>query len=279
MYIYIYCGIILQNELELCMSKQYLFRIEILSKKDKHPLESIAYYSGEKQFDILNGKNYETTTNDKVVWSKIIIPEKSLQNGQFFQLPDYLKFRSQKPDLISNARNILWKSVSERENRPDSQFARLFELAIPYFLTKEEAVILLNNFSKTLVAEGMIVDGALHSYNKQTPILSIFEKMKLIQAKEKDNESSEKLQDYTGFLMCTLRDYKSGRFVNKNREWNNPLKLKQWRGIWVELLSTAIMNSKEGLPEEKQSWNNKLNIYPEFKQQHNSSNNSVKVAV
>ena len=252
------------------MSKQYLFRIEILSKKDKHPLESIAYYSGEKQFDILNGKNYDTTTNDKVVWSKIIIPEKSLENGQFFQLPDYLKFRSQKPDLISNARNILWKSVSERENRPDSQFARLFELAIPYFLTKEEVVILLHNFSKVLVSEGMIVDGALHSYNKQAPILSIFEKIKLIQSKEKDNESNEKLQDYTGFLMCTLRDYRSGRFVNKNREWNNPLKLKQWRGIWVDLLSTAIINSKDGLEEEKQSWINKLNIYPEFKQKNNT---------
>lgn len=250
------------------MAKQYLFRVQILSKKDKHPLESISYYSGEKQFDIVNSKNYDTTTEDKVVWSKILIPEKKEQFELFSQLPDYLKFRSQKSDLISNARNILWQGVNNRENRPDSQFARLFELSIPHFLTEEESVILLTDFAKILVKEGMITDCSLHNYNKQAPILSILDKIKLTHTpkveKENSDESIDKNQDYTGFLMCTLRDYKEGRFINKNRAWNDVKKLKEWRNSWVDLLEEAIQTCQAS-ETDKNLWQNKLNIYPEYK--------------
>jgi hypothetical protein len=249
------------------MSKQYLFRVEILSKKDKHPLESTAYYSGEKQFDILNSKGYDSTTQDKVIWSKILIPEKISQNELFSQLPDYLKFRSQKTDIISNARNILWQGVNNRETRPDSQFSRLFELAIPHFLTLEESINLLNDFGKVLVNEGMIVDSSLHSHNKNTTTLSIIDKMKFINStKDSHNDFSEKPQDYTGFLMCTLRHYENGRFTNKNRDWNNPFKLKEWRTIWVNMLSDAINSSAKSTTEERNNWQKKLSIYPDYNQ-------------
>lgn len=251
------------------MSKQYLFRVQILSKKDKHPLESIAYYSGEKQFDVVNAKNFDTTTEDKVIWSKILTPEKKSQFEQFMQLPDYLKFRSPKPDLISNARNILWQSVNNRENRPDSQFARLFEVSIPYFLNKEESVTLLTQFAHELILSGMIVDASIHNYNKQTPILSIMDKLRLInltkdEKQEKISDLTDNNQDQTGFLMCTLRDYAEGRFMNKNRSWNDLNKLKEWRATWVEMLEQSIIASN-ATTEEKESWLNKLNIYPEFK--------------
>lgn len=247
---------------------QYLFRVDILSKKDKHPLESIAYYSGEKQYDLLGEKEfYDTTTSAKVVWSKILIPEKNQQYDLFSQLPEYLKFRSQKADIISNARNILWKGVHERETRPDSQFARLFELVIPYFLIQEEAINLIHQFSQVLIQEGMITDCALHSHNQKPAVLSIIERLKLNQLPkaEQSMENTEKSQDYTGFLMCTLRDYKNGRFVNKNRAWNHPSKLPEWRSIWINMVAQAIDNCSQANEDEKSSWKNKLNIYPEYK--------------
>lgn len=249
------------------MARKYLFRVDILSKKDKHPLESIAYYCGEKQVDIIHSKTYETTTEDKVVWSKILAPEKKTDSQLFSQLPDYLKFRSQKADLISNARNILWKSVNNRENRPDSQFARLFEVAIPHFINEEDSVKLLTSFAKNLVAEGMIVDCSLHNYNKQAPILSILERVKLINTqKSEKSQEMEINQDYTGFLMCTLRDYSGGVFVNKNRDWNKSEKLFNWRASWFILLEEAIRNSNAS-DNEKNNWLDKFKIYTPYKEE------------
>lgn len=253
------------------MSKQYLFTVEILSKKNKHPLESIAYYAGEKQFDIINSKSYATTTEDKIMWNRIIIPDKKDHPALFNKLPEYLKFRSHKSDIITNARNILWQSVNNREIRPDSQFSRLFELTIPHFLNTDESIALLTHFSNTLVLEGMIVDASLHNHNK-TPVLSLFEKMKLVQIpKQETNDISDKLQDNTAFLMCTLRDYNDGRFGNKNRDWNHPLKLKEWRMIWLQLLSESIENCSNVSDEDKISWSARLNMYPDYKKQRSFS--------
>lgn len=256
------------------MARKYLFRVDILSKKDKHPLESIAYYCGEKQVDIINSKTYETTTEDKVVWSKILAPEKKSEPELFANLPDYLKFRSQKADLISNARNILWKSVNNREIRPDSQFARLFELSIPHFLNEEDSVKLLSSFAKKLVAEGMIVDCALHNYNKQAPILSILEKIKLINTPKQEKTH----QDYTGFLMCTLRDYNGGVFVNKNRVWNKGEKLFSWRASWFVLLEEAILNSNAS-DQEKTNWLEKFKIYTPYKEDNSEMKESYSPAM
>jgi hypothetical protein len=246
------------------MSKQYLYRVSILSKKTSHPLDAIAHYCGEDQFDVINSKRYASNTHEQVVWSNIVVPDKINQKELFYNLPDYLKFRSQKPDLISNARNILWKNVDSREIRPDSQFARLFELAIPHFLTQAEAITLVSNFGKALTTEGMIADCSLHSHNKKSSTLSIFEAFKIINTQKEEKEVVEHSQDYTAFLICTLRDYYNGQFINKNRDWNNKEKMKEWRHIWTTFLGMAIEHAVEATSEEKNSWGKKISMYPEY---------------
>lgn len=251
------------------MSKHYLYRVSILSKQDSHPLSSIAYYSGENQVDVIKGKKYDSNTTDKVVWSNIIIPDRKNQMPLFRNLPEYLKFRTPKADLISNARNILWQNTDIREQRPDSQFARLFELSVPHFLTQEESVLLIQKFAKTLVNEGMIVDCALHSHNKKSPTLSLMEKLKLLNSTSPKNEDEhiEKNQDYTAYLMCTLRGYNEGRFENKNRDWNHITKMKSWRFEWVQLLAEAIYTCEHSKKEDVTdiaNWESKLSIYSEY---------------
>ena len=108
------------------MSKQYLYRVSVLNKQNTHPLEAIAYYSGETQYDLLNSKQYTSTTESKVVWNNVLIPDRAEETEKFLNLPEYLKFRSKKTDLVSNARNTLWQSIYVREKRIDSQFSRLF---------------------------------------------------------------------------------------------------------------------------------------------------------
>ena len=246
------------------MFKQYLYRISILSKKKSHPLDAIAHYCGEDQYDVLNSKQYNSNTENQVVWSNIVVPDKNNQAHLFYNLPDYLKFRSQKPDLISNARNILWKNIDNRESRPDSQFARLFELSVPHFLNQEEAIHLVSSFAKILTIEGMIADCSLHSHNKKAPVLSILEKFKFLNSNTHINKTNEEIdsnEDYTAFLVCTLRDYENGQFVNKNRDWNSKEKMKEWRNIWTEFLGMAINEAKEATEEQKNTWDKKILMY------------------
>lgn len=246
------------------MSTQYLYRVNILSKKNSHPLDAIANYCGEDQFDLYGNKTYKSTNSEKIVWNNIITPIKE-DGVLYFHLPEFLKIKSKKSELISNARNILWRQVDCREIRPDSQFARVFELSVPLFLNQEEAINLVHSFAKILVSDGMICDTALHSHTKKPIILNLFDKLKLINQQDShEHEQPETHQDYTAFLMCTLRSYENGIFENKNRDWNTKEKMKEWRYIWTELLLNSINNSTESTNEQREIWLKRLTIYPEF---------------
>lgn len=241
------------------MAKQYLYKISILSKKNKNPLDCIAYYSGETQFDVANNKKYASTSSARVRWNDIVIPDKTLQKEMYVELPSYLRFRSSKKDLISNARNILWQQIDNREDRSDSQFARLFEVAIPFFLTERECVSILKKYSSALVSAGMIVDASLHDFNDAKSPSNMPFKLHGFQ----QPSQPQKPHDYNGFLMCTLRSYQNGAFENKNRNWNKTELLIEWRSAWVELLSKAIEESSA--PQfDKDKWMEKMFIYPEF---------------
>ena len=110
----------------------------------------------------------------------------------------------------------------------------------------------------------MIVDASIHNYNlkKSEPIFNLIPQTIAQEQNRKD-------KDYTAYLMCTLREYKDGKFVNKNREWNNPAKLMKWRSVWVGLLNSAI-NSSDCKVEDKENWEKKLSIYPELYAQEKS---------
>lgn len=244
------------------MTTQYLYRVNILSKKNSHPLDSIANYCGEDQFDISTNNIYKSTQSEKVVWNNIILPSKD--DSLYQHLPEFLKTKSKKSELISNSRNILWRQVDFREIRPDSQFARVFELSVPFFMNQEESIDLVQSFSQVLVTEGMICDASLHSHTKKSMALNLFDKLRLINQPEMNNDVTEQHQDYTAFIMCTLRSYENGIFENKNRIWNTKEKMKEWRYIWTELLLNAIKKSSEATTEQKQVWLKRLTIYPEY---------------
>lgn len=254
------------------MSK-HIVRINIIKAQTVNFLQNIAFCSGETQYDTLQkDKNLQvvpSTTTDKVVWNNIILPERYEQQDMFRELPDYLKYNSQKKLMVSNARNVLWKNILTQEARPDAQLARAFTLSIPHFLTIDEASALVTKFSKTLVNEGMIVDASLHDHNKGEQKLSMLEKLNILQGKQTEKEITKEkdpVQDYTSYLICTLRDYKSGYFHNKNREWNATQKLIDWRKEWIFNLYEAILNSKNGTSDEIVNWNKKMKIYPEYEE-------------
>lgn len=249
------------------MSKQYLFRVRIFSKKNSHPLETISFYSGQDQFDMAEGKKFTSNSKDNVVWNNIEIPSRKTHPEQFMELPEYLKFRSEVPkkDMIKNARNILWQQVSTRETRDDAQLSRMFEVAIPSFLSISEAVDIIKKFAQVLVNDGMIVDSSLHARQNSLNI-SMIDRIRLLQSGESQQEKQpEHVSNmYQGFLVCPLRAYKDGDFVNKERTWNQTFKLEEWRYKWVEILTDVTMRASI-TEEEKISWEEKMSIYEEYK--------------
>ncbi len=230
-------------------TKQYLYKMSILNRKNSNPLEAISYYSGEAQF------GYASNSEENVVWNYLAIPDKKENQEKYIEIPQFLKFKNFNKELMSNSRSILWDHVYNRESRADAQFARLFELLIPGFATKEEAINCIKSFSKVLIEEGMIADCSIHQRHGSIaqPLINL--------AKNKDEVKNNHVADYTGFLMCTLRDYKNGVFVNKNREWNDKKKMEHWRKEWVKILAELVNQSS---PTNKEHWDEKLTIYSEY---------------
>lgn len=247
------------------MSKQYLIRVKIFSKKNSHPLETICVYSGQDQFDVLNGKTYSSNNKENVVWSNIELPSRQDNFAMFENLPEYLKFRSNTPkkDMIANARNILWQSINNRENREDAQLSRMFEVSIPSFFSTDIASSLLRKFASTLVENGMIADCSLHSRQNSLNI-SLLDRIKTLKnGTEEKVENSTITSDYQGYIICPLRSYANGQFSNKQREWNQPAKLGEWRQTWLEILAHSLYtNDIEA--EDIITWEDKLSIYSEY---------------
>lgn len=231
---------------------QYLFRVSLLNKKNSSPLHIVAYYSGQTQYNAFNKENFPPSTKKQILYNNLVVPRNELYND----LPDYLELKNKKKDIINNARNTLWKNVDYFETRMDSQFARLFEVYVPYFLSLEEVKGLVNKFADHLSEQGIVADVSIHKTNTaENTILNT----------EKEQKYDE-LQDYGCFFLCTLRPFKNGVFANKNREWNTPEQLKDWRKFWVNsLVETIALNSTN--ETIKKQWLERLKMYSEVNKQ------------
>lgn len=248
-------------------TNQYLYRVRLLNKKSTSPMEMISYYSGEDLFNLGQGKTFSSNTKEKVIWNELIIPDKIEQMQLYQNLPEYLKLRSSKKDIMSNARNILWQMIDERETRADSQYCRVFELTLPYFFSKEDCIQNIQKFSKQLCSEGMIVDASIHhTFLENHNFLSAF-----LEKHTPKTEKQNRFSDYSVFLACTLRNYEQGNFLNKNREWNSKEKLKDWRDKWLSTCYDTLLTYDN---EESLNWKNKISPYI-FPQTSNSFNLSI----
>lgn len=257
------------------MAKQYLYRISVLKKMDAHPLEKLAYFSGLDQMDCYEGKVYKSTTSDKAVWGDLILPDRMNDFDAFCELPEVYKVRNKKPEIIQNLRTILWRDTAVQEKKNDYQCARMFELLVPSFLTEESAIEAVQSFGKHLMKQGMLVDASLHNYNVIQEPMSLFEQLTAMTSPDKPaDEPSQNTQDYKAFLMCTIRDYKNGEFVAKNRNWNTYESLRSWRQAWFHTLEQHI-DFADVEPAAKTKWLGKLNNFKALDKAEDESPNKI----
>ena len=103
-------------------------------------------------------------------------------------------------------RSALWNSVETAEKRKDAQLARDVEIALPCELTYEQNVGLVEGFIRSqFVALGMVADVAIHNADGKNP---------------------------HAHILLTMRELTPDGFGNKNREWNDKVKIEEWREAW-----------------------------------------------
>lgn len=118
------------------------------------------------------------------------------------------------------SRSELWNNVEQSENRKDAQLAREIEVSLPIELSIDEQIALASEFVATqFVSMGMVADWCIH-------------------AKPKNPHCH---------ILLTLRDIGPEGFSNKQRGWNSPALIEQWRSAWEELTNQALQ--KNGLDE------------------------------
>lgn len=112
-------------------------------------------------------------------------------------------------------REQLWNQVEAAERRKDSQVVREVNLALPKELTLEQGLELLRGFvQEQFVNQGMVADLAVHWLDENPH----------------------------AHVMLTTRslDLESGRFGQKNREWNQKELLEAQRKAWAIHVNRAL---------------------------------------
>lgn len=112
----------------------------------------------------------------------------------------------------------LWNAVERIEKRKDAQLARELQLALPHELNDEQRTELVRSFVREqFVAKGMVADIAIHAPDRLG-----------------DN------RNHHAHVMLTLRDLLGEGFGKKQRDWNAPDQLEEWRREWAEHQNRAL---------------------------------------
>lgn len=131
------------------MADSFHFQVSVVSRgKGKSAVASAAYISGEKIKNEYDGMTHDYTHKDKILKSEILLPD---------HVPQAFKERA-----------YLWNQVELGEKAKNARLARQFIIQLPYELSLEENIKLVEDFIKTnLVNEGMLVDYAIHDESKE----------------------------------------------------------------------------------------------------------------
>lgn len=121
------------------------------------------------------------------------------------------------PDWMRD-RDQLWNAVEAVEKRRDAQLAREIEVALPRELDRGERLDLLRGFvQRAFVDRGMIADVAVH------------------EGKARDGHGQPHAH-----IMLTLRELTGEGFGKKDRTWNAPDLLLDWRDAWAREANGAL---------------------------------------
>lgn len=140
---------------------------------------------------------------------------------EFLMLPtNQNRFLSSiKNEPVAVQSELIWQQIELQEKRKDAQFAREVEVSLHHDLTLEQNKALLQKFiNENFTKLGMIADVVIHN---------------------------PKQKNLHAHILLSMRDIDTSNnplkiFNKKNRDWNNPDLVNQWRESWEHLSNAAF---------------------------------------
>jgi Ti-type conjugative transfer relaxase TraA len=147
-----------------------------------------AYRSRSSITDERQGLKFDYSKKNDLGYSAILLPNEAPKNFA--------------------DRNTLWNEVEKVEKRKDSQVAREIEVALPLEHSKQQNILLVQEYVKDqFVSKGMIADINIH----------------------------EKSGNPHAHIMLTTRNVNSEGFAEKNRSWSDRSNMSMWRKEWAKI--------------------------------------------
>lgn len=217
----------------------YHMSIKNISRgKGKTAIAAAAYRAGTILTDAETGIKHNYIQKSEVVHSEIILPEHA-------------------PAEYAN-REILWNSVQKVETQDRARLAREWEVALPNELDIDQAKALIHDFAKSLVAEGMCIDLAIHwkDGNHHAHIMGTTRPIgkdgkwapKERKGYKLDAEGNKLpvIDPKTGKQKIGARGRKMWQRENiQCNDWNRREKVEEWRKRWADCCNKYLAREQQ----------------------------------
>lgn len=217
----------------------YHMSIKNISRgRGKTAIAAAAYRAATILTDNETGITHNYTKKSEVIYTEIILPEHA-------------------PAEYAT-REILWNEVQKIETQDRARLAREWEVALPNELDLDQSKTLVQDFAKSLAAEGMCIDVAIHwkDGNHHAHILGTTRPI------DKDGKWAPKERkgyklDAEGNKIPVI-DTKTGkqkigargrkmwqRETVQANNWNKREKIEEWRKRWADCCNKYLAREKQ----------------------------------
>ena len=217
----------------------YHMSIKNISRgRGKTAIAAAAYRAGTILTDNETGITHNYAKKSEVIYTEIILPEHA-------------------PAEYAT-REILWTEVQKIETQDRARLAREWEVALPNELDLDQSKTLVQDFAKSLAAEGMCIDVAIHwkDGNHHAHILGTTRPI------DKDGKWAPKERkgyklDAEGNKIPVI-DTKTGkqkigargrkmwqRETVQANNWNKREKIEEWRKRWADCCNKYLAREKQ----------------------------------
>jgi hypothetical protein len=217
----------------------YHMSIKNISRgRGKTAIAAAAYRAGTILTDNETGITHNYAKKSEVIYTEIILPEHA--------------------PVEYATREILWNEVQKIETQDRARLAREWEVALPNELDLDQSKTLVQDFAKSLAAEGMCIDVAIHwkDGNHHAHILGTTRPI------DKDGKWAPKERkgyklDAEGNKIPVI-DTKTGkqkigargrkmwqRETVQANNWNKREKIEEWRKRWADCCNKYLAREKQ----------------------------------
>ncbi len=207
----------------------YHLETKIISRgTGRSAVAASAYMSCSEIYNDYDGITHDYTRKGGLKYERVFLPE--------FAPPEF------------KDRSVLWNAVEETEKTKDNRLAREFVIALPIEFTLDEQIKQIEEFTKSLVADGMCADVCIHDTDGHNPHAHI---MVTVRPINKDGTWQKKTEkEYLCIKDEREKGFTSSEFSSaKNDGWE-----KQYQYL--------VKGKKEYLPMSQANGYERVNKYP-----------------